>query len=98
MELEELDTHYPLGAEQIAFYRDNGYIHLNSVLSPSLLEWFRPCIRAAVEKNCANRLPLEKRSTYDKAFLQVMNIWTKDEQVRQFVFGKRLARIATELM
>ena len=27
-----------------------------------------------------------------------MNIWTKDETVRQFIFSKRLARIATELM
>lgn len=43
-------------------------------------------------------LPLEKRSTYDKAFLQVMNIWERDNAVREFVFGKRLARIATELL
>jgi ectoine hydroxylase-related dioxygenase (phytanoyl-CoA dioxygenase family) len=41
---------------------------------------------------------MEQRSTYQKAFLQVMNIWTKCDTVREFVFGKRLARIAAELM
>ena len=43
-------------------------------------------------------LPMEQRTTYQKAFLQVMNIWTKDALVKEFVFAPRLARIAAELM
>lgn len=41
---------------------------------------------------------MAERDTYGKAFLQIMNIWTKSEEVKRFVFGKRLARIASELM
>ena len=42
--------------------------------------------------------PLEARTTYGKAFLQIMNLWTKSEIVKEFVFGRRLARIATALL
>lgn len=43
-------------------------------------------------------LPMEERDTYGQAFLQITNLWRQDERVREFVFSKRLARIATELM
>ena len=42
--------------------------------------------------------PMSERSTYERAFLQIMNLWTKDEICREFVFSKRLARMAAELM
>jgi ectoine hydroxylase-related dioxygenase (phytanoyl-CoA dioxygenase family) len=51
-----------------------------------------------VDELSNERLPLERRNTYGKAFLQIMNLWTQDAAVREFVFGKRLARIAAELM
>jgi ectoine hydroxylase-related dioxygenase (phytanoyl-CoA dioxygenase family) len=41
---------------------------------------------------------MEQRTTYQKAFLQVMNLWTQSDVVKEFVFSKRLARIAAELM
>jgi ectoine hydroxylase-related dioxygenase (phytanoyl-CoA dioxygenase family) len=96
--LTQLDAPYKLVAEQVAFYRENGFVHLNNVLPPPLLEYYRTPIREMVEKLSGARVPLEKRSTYGKAFLQVMNLWTKHDQIRKFVFGKRLARIATDLM
>ena len=43
-------------------------------------------------------LPMEQRTTYQKAFLQIMNIWLKSEIAKEFVFSKRLAKIATDLM
>lgn len=41
---------------------------------------------------------LEERSTYGKAFLQLFNLWREDDIVRELVFSKRLAKIATDLM
>src|SRR5262249_52106691 len=35
---------------------------------------------------------------YDQAFVQVMNIWTRNPKVRDLAFSKRLGRIAAELM
>ncbi len=41
---------------------------------------------------------MEERTTYEKAFLQIMNLWREDETAKEFVFSKRLAKIAADLM
>lgn len=96
--ISELNSHYPLTPEQIHFYRERGYIKLKHVLSAPLLAHYGREITAKVKELNRNLIPLEKRDTYGKAFLQVMNLWTKSEIVKEFVLGKRLGRIATELM
>ncbi|MEO1261177.1 MAG: phytanoyl-CoA dioxygenase family protein [Bacteroidota bacterium] len=98
IDLSILDKPYTLTPEQIDFYRENQYIKLKQVFSPEILEHYARVISEKVQELNTMHLPLEERSTYDKAFLQIMNIWTKSEVVKQFVFNKRLARIATELM
>jgi ectoine hydroxylase-related dioxygenase (phytanoyl-CoA dioxygenase family) len=95
---EELNAPYPLAEEQRSFYAENGYIKLRQVLPAELLEYYRTFISAKVAELTAEKLPLEQRSTYDKAFLQVGNLWLQSAETREFVFGKRLARIAAELM
>ena len=93
-----LDTVFPLAAESIRFYRENGYIKLRQVLDAQMLEHYRKLINARVAELSAHALPLAERTTYGKAFLQIMNLWTESPEVKEFVFGKRLARIATELI
>ncbi len=95
---QELDAPFELAQEHIDFYRENGYVKIKNVLSPALLAHYRPIIHAKVAELSAGVLPLEQRTTYGKAFLQIMNLWTESPEVREFVFGKRLARIAAELM
>jgi ectoine hydroxylase-related dioxygenase (phytanoyl-CoA dioxygenase family) len=41
---------------------------------------------------------MEDRDTYGKAFLQIMNLWEVDENVRRFTLAKRFAKIAADLM
>jgi len=94
----ELDSPLSLTAQQIDFYNVNGYIKLKHVLSAELLENYRRIIAERVAELSADVAPMEKRTTYGKAFLQIMNLWTQSEEVKAFVFGKRLARIAAELM
>jgi ectoine hydroxylase-related dioxygenase (phytanoyl-CoA dioxygenase family) len=95
---EELDAPFSLTREQLDFYNENGYIKLKHVLSPELLENYRRIIAERVAELSADTVPMEQRTTYGKAFLQIMNLWTKSAGVKEFVFGKRLARIASELM
>jgi ectoine hydroxylase-related dioxygenase (phytanoyl-CoA dioxygenase family) len=95
---EELDAPFPITQEQIAFYETYGYLKLKQVLSPELLAHYRQIIGRRVAELSADALPMDQRTTYGKAFLQVMNLWTESEGVKEFVFGKRLARIAAELM
>lgn len=94
----ELDSPLSLTVEQVDFYNENGYIKLKHVFSAELLESYRRTIAERVAELSADAAPMEKRTTYGKAFLQIMNLWTQSEAVKEFVFGKRLARIASELM
>lgn len=95
---QQLDRPFALSPQSVEFYRENGYIKLKHVLAPELLSHFREIISARVAELSADALPLEQRSTYGKAFLQIMNLWTTSPEVKEFVFGRRLARMAAELM
>ncbi len=95
---QQLDAPFTVTPEQVRFYEENGYIKLKQVLSPELLEHYRGIIHDRVAELSADALPLEQRTTYGKAFLQIMNLWAESAEVREFVFGKRLGRIAAELM
>src|SRR4051794_28692983 len=96
--MSDLDDPYALTPQHIADFRARGYVKLKHVLSPLTLAHFGDEItRQVLTLNKMNR-PMSERTTYQKAFLQVMNIWTKSDVVREFSFSKRLARIAAELM
>ena len=95
---EALDEPYALTEAQVHFYRENGFVKLKNVLSPDVLAYMDIAISSEVKKRNTQQLPLEKRDTYGKAFLQVMNLWTTSEFVKEIVFSKRLAQLATELM
>ena len=94
----QLDEPYSLPTEAITFYRENGYVKLKNVLSPDVLRYYGDLITDWVFKLNTMVKPMEERTTYERAFLQVMNLWQEDADLKSFVFSKRLARIATELM
>ncbi|MBI1338445.1 MAG: phytanoyl-CoA dioxygenase [Phycisphaera sp.] len=95
----DIDSPYPLSREQVERFRRDGFIKLKSFFSAEALAAYDPAItRNTLEKNSLRDKPMEKRSTYDKAFIQVSNIWETDETVKRFAFGKRAARAAAELL
>jgi ectoine hydroxylase-related dioxygenase (phytanoyl-CoA dioxygenase family) len=94
----DIDSEYKISPEQIARFQKDGYIKLKNVLSAEVLDHYGKEITRMVLELSKDYQPLEKRSTYGKAFLQIMNLWKKNELVKEFVFGKRLARIASDLM
>ena len=98
--IESLDTdsHYQLSDEQISFYQHNEYIKLKQVLSAEVLHYYCKYIHEKTLELNTNDLPMEERSTYDRAFIQVGNLWQHCPVVKQFVLGKTLGRIAAELM
>ena len=94
----DIDSEYKLSSDQIARFEKDGYIKLKNVFSADVLDYYGREITRQVLELSKDQAPLEQRSTYGKAFLQIMNLWKKSDVVREFVFGKRLARIATELL
>ena len=95
---EELNQSFSITQEQIDFFQLNGYIKIKNVLSPELIQYMNEAITKEIDKLNIPTVDIEKRDTYGKAFLQIMNIWTKSEPVKEIVFGKRLAKMASELM
>lgn len=94
----DLDRRFDLKPEQIRQFEQDGFIHLKSVLAPEVLtDYGREITRLTIALNTQTQ-PLEERTTYDRAFLQVMNLWEQSERVKTFVWGKTLGRIAAELM
>jgi ectoine hydroxylase-related dioxygenase (phytanoyl-CoA dioxygenase family) len=94
----DIGSPYALDARQIEFFRANGFIRLRDVFPAATLAHYGPEItRLTIALNTETR-PLEERGTYDRAFLQVMNLWQHSPLVREFVLGRRLGRIAAELL
>ena len=94
----DLDRPYPLEPEQIERFRSDGFVRLKGVFGPEELGRYGPQIERLTLERSKGKPPVAERSTYGKAFLQVTNLWEQSDAARDFVFGKRLARIAAELL
>lgn len=94
----DLARHYPVSRQQVEAFRRDGFIKLKDVFNAAeLAHYGQEITRLTIALN-TQTLPMEQRSTYDRAFLQVMNLWERGERVREFVFGRRLAEIAATLL
>jgi hypothetical protein len=93
----DLESPYTITEEHQQRFRADGFIRLPEVLPPETLAHYGNHIDALVEQRNSHQ-PMEGRSTYGKAFLQIMNLWTQDPIARELVFSRRLARMAAELL
>lgn len=94
----DLNEAYPLREEQIRCFREQGFIRLKGVLAAETIAYFDEVITVGVVRHNTMRKPMQERSTYERAFLQVMNLWRVSEEARALVFSRKLARLAAELM
>jgi ectoine hydroxylase-related dioxygenase (phytanoyl-CoA dioxygenase family) len=95
---QDLHAPYELSADQIDHFRERGFVKLRDVLSPEVIDHYGEAITKKVIELNEQTKPMAERNTYERAFLQIMNLWRHDERVKQFVFSRRLARIAAELL
>ncbi|GAO41808.1 phytanoyl-CoA dioxygenase family protein [Flavihumibacter petaseus] len=96
--LPTLDATYITSPEQHDAFRHDGHILLPGILSPDEVAAYRQVIRDAAATYNTEKRKLEDRDTYGKAFLQIMNLWVNDPQVRQFTLAKRFGQIAADLL
>ena len=89
---------YGLTAEQIAFYQKNKFIKLKNVFDAETIAHYAKVITDQVNKMNTVEKSLDERDTYGKAFLQLFNLWRENEEVKDFIFSRRLAKIAADLM
>ncbi|MEY4572673.1 MAG: hypothetical protein RLZ10_1921 [Bacteroidota bacterium] len=93
-----LEKPYQLTDDQIQFYQTNRFIKLKQVFDEETISFFNEVISKRVDIMNQESTPLEQRSTYGKAFLQLFNLWREDDLAKAFIFSERLAKIASDLM
>lgn len=93
-----LETPYVLPDDSPARFNEQGFIELADVLGPEVISVYEPEITSKVIELNTMQLPMEERSTYNKAFLQVANLWKRSELIKELVFSARLAKIAADLL
>jgi ectoine hydroxylase-related dioxygenase (phytanoyl-CoA dioxygenase family) len=94
----DLDRPYAVTAAEVDSFRRNGFVRLKQVFTAAELGHYGAEIGRLTLALSQQTHPLEERSTYGKAFLQITNLWEHGGPAREFVFGKRLVRIAADLL
>jgi ectoine hydroxylase-related dioxygenase (phytanoyl-CoA dioxygenase family) len=93
-----IDLPHAVPDDLIARYRNEGFVRLPGLLDAEALAAYGEEITRLTLALNTQRKPLEERETYDRAFLQVMNLWRASDIARRFVFGQRLAGVAAQLL
>ncbi|HZP84416.1 MAG TPA: phytanoyl-CoA dioxygenase family protein [Chthonomonadaceae bacterium] len=98
LSVPDLSSEYPITAAQQAEYRQNGHILLRGVCTPDEVAAYREVCRETIRKHFPNPKPLAERSVFGQAFLSLSNTWFHDPITRPFLFSRRFAKIAADLM
>jgi len=93
-----LDDPASPGAAELARFARDGHVTLRGLLDVEQLADIEPALSARVAGHAAAARAWDERTTYERAFLQVMNLWREDETVRRLVFSARLASAAAALL
>jgi ectoine hydroxylase-related dioxygenase (phytanoyl-CoA dioxygenase family) len=91
-----------LSAQQIEFYRENGYIILHDFLTQEELATWRDALDSAILQRGKQLIPghdwaIDEESYYSKVFVQRVNLWQDNEQIRRLIWDGRLGKLAAEL-
>lgn len=97
-EFAGLSEEFVLSEAQQAAFRKDGHIVLRNVCPWDALNLFRPRMLAVVADGVKNKVRKEGGESYAAMFTQVGNIWQKDALAREFVFARRFAKLAADLM
>lgn len=96
--LPSLNDYSEISEADIRDFRENGHVLIPRILSPKEVSAYKLVIKNAVDRFNTEKRKLEDRDTYGKAFLQIMNLWQHDENVKKFVLARRFAKIAANLL
>ena len=85
---------YKVTAEQIASYRENGFVVLHDFLTPDELAVWREAVDEAVARREDRKLADDRWHSgdtyYDNVFIQRINLWQDHEGMRKLMFDARL--------
>lgn len=94
----DLSSEYQITQEHQGRYQRDGHIILRSVASQEEVNIYRPVITGIVDEVARKKDAQGRISDYSAMFTQVTNVWRLNETIQRFVFAKRFAKIAADLM
>jgi ectoine hydroxylase-related dioxygenase (phytanoyl-CoA dioxygenase family) len=90
-----------LSPEQIDFYGGNGYLVHENLLTPDELNHWRQVVDEAVRRRDRRHLPTRsfnnENEYYSNIFIQCVNLWQDNPQVRQLALSEQLGQMAVQL-
>ena len=95
-----LATPYPLSAEHVRQYRENGHVHLRGVCTREEIAAYRGVLKAVTAERFAGASRMSDRPADDfsRIFIQTFNLREADERAARFIQSPRFGRIAADLM
>ena len=96
--MKDLNSYYTIPEELITEFRQKGHTLTPGLLTTEEASQCREVIANAAMKHNQETRKLEDRDTYGKAFLQVMNLWRRDEETARFVLARRFAKVAADIL
>src|SRR5436853_3445084 len=96
--LPDLKGSIKIQEEQVKEFREKGHILIRNILSKEEVDIYHDVIVNAADRYNTETRNLSERDTYGKAFLQITNLWQRDEGVRKFTLAKRFGNIAATLL
>ncbi len=98
MPLPDLDDRFEVSEPIAQGFREHGHAVVRGLASPEEVAAYRPGLLRAAPKGRYDHRPLEERDVYGRAFVQMFNLWTHDDEARAFVFARRFASVAAALL
>jgi phytanoyl-CoA hydroxylase len=90
-----------LTPQQIADYRDHGFVVIPDFLSADELAVWQKAIRGAIADRGEHKLPGRvlggKSDYYDNVFIQRINLWQDHPDVKELILDPRIGRMCCDL-
>jgi ectoine hydroxylase-related dioxygenase (phytanoyl-CoA dioxygenase family) len=96
--LPELSTEYAVSPAQITAFRGDGHVLLRGLCTNDEVNAYTPEIESAARAMNRESRSIEQRDAFGKAFLQTLNLRYSSPAVMRFVYARRFARVAAQLL
>jgi len=95
--------------QQIADYRENGFLLIEDFLNKQELETWREAVTEALQQRGGKKLPGKETKTgeddginedadyFGKVFDQMLNLWQTNDKVKQLMLNKDIGKMAADL-
>lgn len=95
---EVYDTPFPLGPDAVEQFRRDGHVLVPGLGAGLDFPLLRNELVPFAERANHRLAPMEQRNTYDRAFLQMFNLWRSNAAFERFTLARRFAGLAAQLL